>query len=72
MLITTAHKNYLRLMLKEKELERGQWTSVLAEIDDLKIMATHFLDFQEKLSISSCSADLNRPLHETKHHSQVP
>ena len=27
MLVMTAHKNYLRLMLKEKELEQGQWKS---------------------------------------------
>ena len=52
-------------MLREKQLEWGQWTSMLAEIDGLKIMALCYL-------ISSCSTDLNGPPHHTKHHGQVP
>ena len=72
MLVQTAHKNYPRLMLRQKELERDQWTSALAEIDSLKIMVTRFLDLQEKLFISSSSTDLNGPLRQTKHQEQVP
>ena len=53
MLLKTVHKNYPQLMLREKELEQGQWTSALTEIDSLKIMETCFLDLQEKLFISS-------------------
>ena len=59
-------------MMREKELEWGQWTSALSEIGGLKIMATHFPDLQEKPFISSCSTGLNRPLCQTKHHRLVP
>ena len=72
MLIKTTHKNYPRLMLREKELEWGQWTLALAEIDGLKIITTRFLDLLEKLFIFSCSTDLNGPPRQIKHHGQVP
>ena len=39
MLIKTADKEYLQLMLGE-ELEQGQWTLALAEIDGMKIMGS--------------------------------
>lgn len=40
MLIKTADKEYLQLTLGEKELEQGQWTLALAEIDGMKIMGS--------------------------------
>ena len=71
MLVKTAHKGYPRLMLRETPLERGVWTSAVAEIDGLKIMATRFLDLQEKMFISSCSTDLAGPPRKTKYHGLV-
>ena len=40
MLIKTADKEHLQLTLGEKELEQGQWTLALAEIDGMKIMGS--------------------------------
>ena len=72
MLVKTAHKRYPRFMLRETKLERGEWTSAVAEIDGLKIMATRFLDLKEKMFISSCSTDLSGPARKTKYHGLVP
>ena len=71
MLVKTAHKNFPRKLLREKNLARGEWTSALAEIDGLKVTATRFIDLQEKLFISSCSTDLDGPPRVTKHHGDV-
>ena len=49
MLVKTAHKNFPRKLLREKNLACGEWTSALAEIDGLKVTATCFIDLQEKL-----------------------
>ena len=67
MLVKTAHKVYPRFMLRETELQRGEWTSALGEIDGVKLMATRFLDLQEKMFISSCSTDLPGPPRKTKY-----
>ena len=55
LLVKTAHKKYPRKLLRESDIERGQWVCATAEIDGVKLMATCFLDLQEKLFISSCS-----------------
>ena len=71
MLVKTAHKNFPRKLLREKNFDRGEWTSALAEIDGLKVTATPIIDLQEKLFISSCSTDLHGPPWVTKHHGEV-
>ena len=71
MLVKTAHKNFPRGMLREKKLARGEWTSALAEIDDLKVTATRFMDLKEKMFISSCSTDLEGPPRVTKYNGKV-
>ena len=71
MLVKTAHKLYPKELLRETELERGEWVTALAEVDDIDLMATRFLDLQEKLIISSCSTDLPGQPRRTKHHGDV-
>ena len=72
LLVKTAHKKYPRKLLRESDIERGQWVCATAEIDGVKLMATRFLDLQEKLFISSCSASLDGPPRATKYHEDVP
>ena len=71
LIVKTAHKKYPREMLREKEIERGQWVSVLGEVDGVKLLATRFIDLQEKLFIASCSTDLDGPPRQTKHHGKI-
>ena len=71
MLVKTAHKQYPRVLLRESKVERGEWVSATAEIENVKLMATRFLDLQEKLFVSSCSSDLSGPPRITKHHGDV-
>ena len=72
LLVKTAHKKYPRKFLQESDIERGQWVCATAEIDGVKLMATRFLDLQEKLFISSCSTTLDSPPLATKYHGDVP
>ena len=44
MLVKTAHKDYPRVLLREKKIERGEWVSAVGTIDDTPLMATKFLD----------------------------
>ena len=67
LLVKTAHKKYPRKILRESDIERGQWVCATAEIDGVKLMATCFLDLQEKLFISSCSTSLDGPPRATKY-----
>ena len=67
-----AHKKYPRKLLRESDIERGQWVCATAEIDGVKLMTTCFLDLQEKLFISSCSTSLDGPPRATKYHGDVP
>ena len=72
LLVKAAHKKYTRKLLRESDIERGQWVCARAEIDGVKLMATRFLDLQEKLFISSCSTSLDGPPRATKYHGDVP
>ena len=72
LLVKAAHKKYTRKLLRESDIERGQWVCARAEIDGVKLMATRFLDLQEKLFISSCSTSLESPPLATKYHGDVP
>ena len=72
MLVKTAHKLYPRFLLREVNLQRGEWTSLIGEVDGLKVMATRFLDLKEKMFISSCSTDLDGPPRKTKYHGLIP
>ena len=72
LLVKTAHKKYPRMLLQESDIERGQWVCATAEIDGVKLMATRFLDLQEKLFIPSCSSCLDGPPRATKYHRDVP
>ena len=72
LLVKAAHKKYTRKLLRESDIERGQWVCARAEIDGVKLMATRFLDLQEKLFISSYSTSLDGPLRATKYHGDVP
>ena len=72
LLVKTAHKKYPRKLLRESNIERGQWVCATAEIDGVKLMATCFLDLQKKLFISSCSTNLDDPPRATKYHGDVP
>ena len=47
-LVKTAYKQFPRLLLPDTELTQGEWTSCVGEVDSLKVMATRFLDLQEK------------------------
>ena len=71
MLVKTAHKGYPRVLLRQQEIERGVWVSATAEVGDLKVMATRFLDLQEKLFITSCSTSLAGPPRLTKYHGAI-
>ena len=71
LLVKTAHMKYPRKLLQESDIERGQWICATAEIDGVKLMATHFLELQEKLFISSCSTSLDGPPQATKYHGDV-
>ena len=72
LLVKTAHKKYPIKLLRESDIERGQWVCATAEIDGVKLMTTCFLDLQEKLFISSCSTSLDGPPRATKYHGDVP
>ena len=67
LLVKAARKKYPRKLLQESDIERGQWVCATAEIDGVKLMATCFLDLQEKLFISSCSTSLDGPPRATKY-----
>ena len=71
-MVKTAHKRYPRILLRETKIVRGEWISKAAEIDGVDVMATRFLDLQEKLYISSCSTALSGPPRVTKYHGDVP
>ena len=58
MLVKTAHKNFPKLLLHGKELSRGEWTTVKANIKDVGMMAVLFQDIKEKQFIASCSTSL--------------
>ena len=72
MLVKTAHKKYPQELLWGSNIERGQWVCATSEFDGVKVMATRFLDLQEKLFISSCSTSLDGPPRVTKYHGNVP
>ena len=57
--------------MREAEIKREEWVSALAEVDNVQLMATRFLDLQEKLFISSCSTDLPGPPRHTKYSGDV-
>ena len=71
MIVKTAHKLFPREMLRSQKLDRGQWTSTLANIDGLEVTATRFIDLQEKLFISSTSTDLDGPPRKTKYSGDI-
>ena len=71
MLVKTAHKDYPRFMLRDQKLERGQWASATTKVFGKEMMATRFIDLQEKMFISTCSTSLDGPPRKTKYHGDV-
>ena len=57
LLVKTAHKNYPRAQLGEIALERGEWNSATAEVEDVDLLAVKFMDLQEKQFVSTCSTN---------------
>ena len=66
-LVKTAHKHYLKEMLSEKIVARGEWNSVSGQIDGVDLLAVRFVDLQVKQFISTCSTSTVGPPRETKH-----
>ena len=58
MIVKTAHKIYPVDLLNTHKLKRGEWIAYTAEIDDVKLMATSFMDLKKKQFISTCSTSL--------------
>ena len=58
-------------MLKEKDLQRGEWTSATTTIDDVNLLAVRFLHLKEKQFISTASTSQVVPPRVTKHHALV-
>ena len=71
MLVKTAHKDFPRELLAESRLERGEWTSLTSEKDDVKLQACRFRDLKIKDFISTCDAVLPGEPRKTKHHGEV-
>ena len=71
LLVKTAHKQYLKEILGETELERGDWTLVTSTIDDVKLLAVRFQDLKYKQFISTCSTSTEGPPRVAKHHENI-
>ena len=72
MLVKTAHKDFPRLYLSEKTLDRGEWVACSTEKDGVKLQACRFRDLQIKDFISTCSTSIPGAPRVTKHHGNVP
>ena len=68
MLVKTAHKDFPRELLAESRLERGEWTNLTSEKDDVKLQACRFRDLKIKDFISTCDTVLPGEPRKTKHH----
>ena len=68
MLVKTAHRDFLRDVLGEIDLERGEWTACSTEINGQKLQACwlHDQDF-----ISTCSMSIPGEPRKTRHHGPV-
>ena len=63
---------YPKSLLREMDLERCNWVCATSEFATVKVIATRFVNLQEKLFISSCSTSLDGPPRETKYACDVP
>ena len=61
MLVKTVHSKYPEELFSQTDLERGQWATLVADIDDIDLMAVKFIDFQPKMFISTCSTSQVSP-----------
>lgn len=71
MLVKTAHKEFPRELLSEKELQRGEWISFSRNVDDVAVQAVSFMDLQLKDFIGTCSTILPGPPRKTKYSGDV-
>ena len=72
MLVRTAHKDFPHLLLKESNLERGQWVVYGSKKDGITLQACCFWDLKVKDFISTCATSISGKPRATKHHRLVP
>ena len=70
-LVKTAHKNFPSSLLKETDIERGEWKSASGEYEGVPLLAVRFKDLQEKQFVSSCSTSLPGEPQITKNSGQI-
>ena len=71
MLVKTAHSKYPKEVFNTITLERGEWATLVAKVDDTDLMAVKFIDLQPKMFTSTCFASTSRRPRNMKHHGQV-
>ena len=72
LIVKTAHSRYPLLMFEQLVIERGEWESMLGNVDAVDLMAVKFVDLQPKQFISTCSVATCGPPRITKHHGVIP
>ena len=58
-------------MLGQRILERGQWVTYTATVNDRKVQACQFRDLKLKDFVSTCSSLIAGKPRKTKHHGLV-
>ena len=71
MLVKTAHKQFPRQLLGEKNLERGDWVAYTATVDEVKVQACRFRDLKVKDFVSTCSTAIPGNPRKTNHNGFV-
>ena len=71
MLVKTAHRDFPRELLGQKDLERGEWTACTTEKNGIKLQACRFLDLRLEDFISTCSTYILGNPRVTKHHGLI-
>ena len=59
-------------MLGQRILERGQWVTYTATVNDRKVQACQFRDLKLKDFVSTCSLSIAQKCRKMKHHGLVP
>ena len=70
LIVKTAHKLYPKDTIAG-QLNRGEWKSVVATIEDVPLLAVRFMDLQDKQFITTYAASIPGPPRKTKHHGEI-
>ena len=72
MLVKTAQSDFPHLLLKEFNLERGEWLASSTEKDGITLRAYEFQDLKVKDFISTCATSIPGKPRAIKHLRLVP